>query len=205
MAGANSQDPSVFIGAGTVWVSAQICCATTGSYFRMLFWRFWTGVGSSVFSTVAGAVVSDLYQKDDRSAPMALFAGASTFGMGLGPLVSGLFVNWRWALWVQVIMCGILVAVFAIFFKETRETVLLSQKTQAPNQCYEECEQAGCFSRERIKWGIQSDADRQSIASILRTSICRPFRAQSLLRGLSLLLATVPWFLISYGPRIRTR
>ncbi|KAL5316320.1 hypothetical protein ACEPPN_015365 [Leptodophora sp. 'Broadleaf-Isolate-01'] len=29
--------------------------------------------------------------------------------------------------------------------------------------------------------------------------------AQSLLRGLSLLLATVPWFLISYGPRIRTR
>lgn len=142
----------VFLGAGTVWVSAQICCATTGSYFGMLFWRFWTGVGSSVFSTVAGGVVSDLYQEDDRSASMALFAGASTFGMGLGPLVSGLFVNWRWALWAQVIMCGILVAVFAIFFKETRGTVLLSQRAQALNQYYEECEQAGCFSRERIRW-----------------------------------------------------
>ena len=100
----------VFLGAGVVLVSAQICCATTGSYFAMLFWRFWTGVGSSVFSTVAGGVVSDLYQEDDRSSPMALFAGASTFGMGLGPLVSGLFANWRWVFWVQVIMGVILVA-----------------------------------------------------------------------------------------------
>jgi hypothetical protein len=27
----------VFQGAGAVWMSAQICCATTGVYFRMLF------------------------------------------------------------------------------------------------------------------------------------------------------------------------
>jgi MFS family permease len=166
----------VFLGAGIVYLSAQICCATTGSYFGMLFWRFWTGVGSSVLSTVAGGVVSDLYQEDDRSAPMALFSGASTFGMGLGPLISGLFANWRWAFWVQVIMCGIQVATFAIFFKETRGSVLLSQKAQALNEYYEECEQAGCFPRERIRWQMQADTDRQSIARMLRTSVCRPFR-----------------------------
>jgi MFS family permease len=83
----------VFLSAGVVLMSAQICCAITGSYFIMLFWRFWTGVGSSVFLTVAGGVVSDLYQEDDRSSPIALFAGASTFSIGLGPLVSGLFAN----------------------------------------------------------------------------------------------------------------
>ena len=171
----------VFLGAGAVLVGAQIGCATTGSYFGMLFWRFWTGVGSSVFSTVAGGVVSDLYQEGDRGVPMALFAGASAFGMGLGPLVSGLLANWRWTFWVQVIMCGILVAVFAIFFKETRGSVLLSQKAQALNKYYEECEQAGCFLRERIRWKIQSDADRQSIARMLCTSVCRPFRKSQIL------------------------
>jgi MFS family permease len=94
----------------------------------MLFWRFWTGVGSSVFSTVAGGVVSDLYQEEDRNVPMALFAGASTFGMGFSPLISGLFTKWRWAFWVQVVMCAILFAVFTVFFKETRGYVLLTRK-----------------------------------------------------------------------------
>ena len=166
----------IFLDTGIVYLNTQIYYIITGSYFGMLFWRFWTGVGSSVLSTVAGGVVSDLYQEDDRSAPMALFSGASTFGMGLGPLISGLFTNWRWAFWVQVIMCGIQVATFAIFFKETKGSVLLSQKAQALNEYYEECEQAGCFPRERIRWQIQVDTNRQSIARILRTSVCRPFR-----------------------------
>lgn len=95
--------------------------------------------------------------------------------MGLGPLVSGLFADWRWSFWVQVIMCGILVAVFAIFFKETRGSVLLSQKAQALNQYYKECEQARRFSRERIRWKIQSNADRQPMARMLRASVCWPF------------------------------
>jgi MFS family permease len=165
----------VFLGTGVVLVSTQVCCTITGSYFAMLFWRFWTGVGSSVFSTVAGGVVSNLYQEDDRSSPMALFAGASTFGMGLGPLVSGLFANWRWVFWVQVIMGVILVAVFTIFFKETRGSILLSRKAQALNQYYENCEQAAFFPRERIRWKVQSNEDRQSIRRILCTSACRPF------------------------------
>jgi multidrug resistance protein len=166
----------VLLGAGVVFVSSQFCCATTGSYLGILFWRFWTGVGSSVFSTVVGGVVSDLYKEDDRSAPMALFAGASTFGMGLGPLISGLFTNWRWAFWIQVIMCGLLVAVFAVFFKETRGSVLLSRKAQFLNRYYEDCEQAGYFARVRIRWKVQTDEDRQSMAKMLRISVCRPFR-----------------------------
>ena len=165
----------VFLGAGIVLVSAQICCATTGSYLGMLFWRFWTGVGSSVFSAVVGGVVSDLYDEEDRSIPMALFAGASTFGMGLGPLVSGLFTSWRWAIWVQVMMYGALFATFAIFFKETRGSVLLSRKARALNRYYEDREQAGCFPRERIRWKVQYDDDHQSMTRMLRISLCRPF------------------------------
>ena len=124
--------------------------------------------------------MSDLYQEDDRSALMALFSGASIFSMGLSPLISGLFTNWRWAFWVQVIMCGIQVAAFAIFFKETRGSVLLSQKAQALNEYYDECEKAGCFPRERIRWQMDADTDRQSIARMLRISVYRPFRKSKL-------------------------
>lgn len=41
----------------------------------MIVARFWTGVGSSVFSTMVGGVVSDLYHAEHRNTPMALFSG----------------------------------------------------------------------------------------------------------------------------------
>ena len=118
----------VFLGTRVVLVSTQICCITTRSYFVMLFWRFQTSVSSLVFSIVARGILSDLYQEDDCSSPMVLFARASTFGMGLSPLVSGLFANQRWVFWVQVIIGMVLVTIFTIFFKETRGSIILSQK-----------------------------------------------------------------------------
>jgi len=41
----------VFVGAGILYLICQICCAVTHSYPGMLVARFWTGCGSSVFST----------------------------------------------------------------------------------------------------------------------------------------------------------
>ena len=64
----------------------------------MLVARFWVGAGSSVFSTMVGGVVSDLYHAEGRNTPMALFSGAALFGTGMGPLVSGFVAqntSWR--------------------------------------------------------------------------------------------------------------
>jgi len=88
----------VFVGAGILYLICQICCAVTRSYPGMIVARFWVGCGSSVFSTMVGGVVSDLYHAQDRNTPMALFSGAALFGTGLGPLVSGFVAqntNWR--------------------------------------------------------------------------------------------------------------
>lgn len=88
----------VFVGAGIVFLVCQICCAVTRSYAGMLVARFWVGCGSSVFSTMVGGVVSDLYHAEDRNTPMALFSGGALFGTGLGPLVSGFIAqnaHWR--------------------------------------------------------------------------------------------------------------
>lgn len=141
----------VFLVSGTLYFICQICCAVTRSYAGMILARFFAGCGSSVFSTMVGGVVSDLYHADGRNTPMALFSGSALFGAGLGPLVSGFIAqntSWRWIFWLQVITCGTLIAVMAITFRETRASIILSRKGKAINAWYEEREALGYFGVE---------------------------------------------------------
>lgn len=88
----------VFVCSGILFVICEVCCAVTRSYAGMLLARFFVGCGSSVFSTMVGGVVADLYKTEDRNTPMAIFSGGVLFGTGLGPLVSGFIAqntNWR--------------------------------------------------------------------------------------------------------------
>jgi MFS family permease len=157
----------------------------------MVVARFWVGAGSSVFSTMVGGVVSDLYHAHDRNTPMALFSGGALFGTGLGPLVSGFIaqnINWRWVFWVQVITCGILITAVTLFFRETRGSILLSRKARALNKWYEELENAGYIGFEmpispgsertesqRIRWKVKTDEERESISKMIGISVYRPF------------------------------
>lgn len=181
----------VFVGAGVLYWICQVGCAVTRSYAGMMVARFWAGCGSSVFSTMVGGVVSDLYHAKDRNTPMALFSGAALFGTGLGPLVSGFIAEnttWRWVFWLQVITCGILIAAVALFFKETRGSILLSRKAKALNQWIEECEKAGFIGfdisvspgsekteSQRIRWKVKSDEERVSLSQMIGISVYRPF------------------------------
>jgi multidrug resistance protein len=181
----------VFVASGVLYEIGQICCAVTRSYSGMVVARFWTGCGSSVFSTMVGGVVSDLYHAEDRNTPMALFSGAALFGTGLGPLVSGFIVQkvyWRWVFWVQVITCGILITTITLFFQETRGSILLSRKAQTLNQWIETCEEAGyvgfdmpvspgseTFQSQRIRWKVKSDDERVSLSKMIGISLYRPF------------------------------
>jgi multidrug resistance protein len=182
----------VFVAAGIVYFICQICCAVTHSYPGMLVARFWVGCGSSVFSTMVGGVVSDLYHAKDRNTPMALFSGAALFGTGFGPLVSGFIsqhTTWRWVFWLQVIMNGILVTAITVFFRETRGSILLSRKARCLNKWYEERENLGYIGFEmpvaepgpertetqRIRWKVKSDEERESLSKMIGVSVYRPF------------------------------
>ncbi|CAM5999616.1 unnamed protein product [Sphagnum balticum] len=180
----------VFLGAGLLFEVCQIGCAVTKSYAGMLVARFGAGVGSSVFSTMVGVVISDLYHKEERNTPMALFSGAALIGTGMGPLVSGFLaqnLHWRWVFWVQVIICGTIVIAVAIFFRETRGSILLSRKAKALNKWYEEREKSGLIGVEicvggekvgiqRIRWIVKSDKERESLKKMIGISVYLPFR-----------------------------
>ena len=187
----NGRKP-VFVVTGILFVVCQLCCAVTRSFPGLLVARFFAGVGGSTFSTMVGGVLSDIYHKEDRNTPMALFAGAALFGTGLGPMVSGFIaqnVSWRWVFYVQIISCGLVILAVVTFFKETRGSVLLSRKAQILNQWYEAREKAGYSGlvypptsdgvktrSERIRWKVKSDEERETLAKMIGISLYRPFR-----------------------------
>ncbi|KAK7544403.1 major facilitator superfamily domain-containing protein [Phyllosticta citribraziliensis] len=182
----------VFLSCGILFCLCQLCCAETQIFAGMLVARFFTGVGGSVFSTMVGGVVSDIYHAQDRNTPMAMFSGAVLFGTGLGPIAGGWMVEhltWRWVFWLQTIVDAVLMVVVCVCFKETRGNVLLSRKAKALNAWYEAREAAGyynfdmsCTSDEskprtpqRIRWRVKADEERATLRTMIAISLFRPF------------------------------
>ncbi|CAO2657388.1 Nn.00g035140.m01.CDS01 [Neocucurbitaria sp. VM-36] len=181
----------VFIASGILFVICQLGTGLTRSYAGMLVVRFFVGVGGSTFSTMVGGVVSDIYHAEHRNTPMALFSGSALFGTGFGPLVCGFIAQnttWRWIFYMQTISCGTMVALICVIFKETRGSVLLSQKAKTLNKWYEARESAGYYGfnvpntekpsttiSQRIRWKVKTDEERASLHKMIGISLYRPF------------------------------
>lgn len=191
----------VFLFAGIVFEAFQIACAFSPNLACMLVARFLVGAGSSVFSSMVGGVITDIYHQRDRNTAMALFSGGALFGTGLGPLVAGSLAQhrpWRWVFYVQAITSGVLVLVIALFFKESRGSVLLSKKAKALNKWYERMEEAGAYgidmrntngnacdvTGQRIRWKVKSDEARESIPKMMKFSVSFPLSKSSSSRPL---------------------
>jgi multidrug resistance protein len=189
----------IFLFSGFVFTISQLGCGVTTSYAGLLVARFFAGVGSSTFSTIVGGIVADIYHKEERNTPMAVFAGAAFFGSGIGPLFSEIIafhLPWRWVFYVQAISCGVLAVASAWFFEETRENVLLSRKAKALNEWYDECETAGmvgvigmhgdCEEKhvKRIRWTVTVGDQTASLAQVVRISLERPVCEFLLLRSM---------------------
>ncbi|KAF5518513.1 Efflux pump FUBT [Colletotrichum aenigma] len=145
----------VFIISGVIYVIFQAVCSVAPNLAAMLVARFLVGVGGSVFSSVIGGVIADLWAKEQRNTPMAIFSGAVLAGTGAGPLVAAIMTKrmgatdptmaWKWIFWHQVIIDAVLVIALAVLFKESRGSVILSRKARFINHWYEQLETAGHY------------------------------------------------------------
>lgn len=127
----------VLAGSGVVFLAGTLGCALTDSYGAMLVSRLITGSGASVFATLTGGVVSDVFSKEERNTPMSCFSLAIMVGTGLGPLVSGITVDrlgWRWIFYIQLMTIGASTLVLVASFHETRSNVVLARKCEAINK-----------------------------------------------------------------------
>jgi MFS family permease len=187
----------VFFYTGIGYVAMQIGCALAPNLPAMIILRLLMGGASSVFSTMVGGVISDLYHTHDRNKAMALFSGAALFGTGLGVFISGpvtYHLHWRWAFWLQVITTASCVLAVVLFIKESRGSVILSKRAKALNKWYEQREDFGYYgfdmssdssgstivaktaktSSVRIRWKVKADEDRASLLHSIKLSLYRP-------------------------------
>lgn len=143
----------IFAVSGVVFVVFQIVCGFVSDIAGMLVARFFVGVGGSVFSTMIGGVIADLWDKEGRNTPMAIYSGSVMVGTGFGPLVTSVMTyrfgddgdKWKWVFWHQVILGGTLMILMVLLFKESRGSVVLSRKARALNTWYEAREKAGYY------------------------------------------------------------
>ncbi|KAJ0166034.1 putative MFS-type transporter [Colletotrichum tanaceti] len=169
----------VFVVSGVVYVAFQAVCSVAPTLTAMLIARFLVGVGGSVFSSVIGGVIADLWPKEQRNTPMALFSGAVLAGTGAGPLVASIMVKrmgvenrtmaWKWIFWHQVIIDTVLVVALAVLFKETRGSVILSRKAKDLNDWYQASEDSGHYTMWPEDMGETSgDTDTTSESGDIR-------------------------------------
>lgn len=125
-----------------------------------------------------GGIIADLYEPSTRGLPMSLFATAS-FSAGLGQLVSGFILEakgWRWIHWHQLIINGVLMAIVALVFKETRGPVILSRRARALNHAASKSTSVlEDASKPRTQWRVKEDEQRATVKEMLLTSVTRPF------------------------------
>jgi len=105
------------VGVG-FWCISSLVGSFMTNFWAFLFFRALVGIGEASYSTVAPAIISDLFAKDVRSSVLAVFYFAIPVGTGLGYMVgaevANAFDDWRWGLRVTPIMGA--VAVLMIIF-----------------------------------------------------------------------------------------
>lgn len=149
----------VFVVAGVFFIVFQAVCGLAPNLGAQLIAQFLKGCGASVFSTMVGGVIADLYEKEQRNTPMAFFSGSVLVGTGLGPLVASLMVEhlgsgWKWVVWHQVIADFAVIVTVVTLFRESRGPVLLSKRAKVLNKFYDDLEAKGYFG---VWIGTQSD------------------------------------------------
>ncbi len=71
----------------TLWSAATLVGSLMRNFWWFMFFRALVGVGEASYSTIAPAIISDLFSKDTRSQVLALFYFAIPVGTGMGYIV----------------------------------------------------------------------------------------------------------------------
>ena len=71
----------------TLWAMATFIGSFMMNFWAFLFFRALVGIGEASYSTIAPAIISDLFTKDTRSRVLALFYFAIPVGTGLGYII----------------------------------------------------------------------------------------------------------------------
>ncbi|MFZ0003130.1 MAG: MFS transporter [Trebonia sp.] len=88
-----------------VFVVGSLLCALAWNEVSIIAFRIVQGVGGALIMANSGAVIADLYPREQRGRAYGFTSLGWTIGAVLGVVLGGLivtYVSWRWIFWINV-------------------------------------------------------------------------------------------------------
>ena len=158
----------ICIGSAVLFWLLQIPQALARNIETVLIARFLSGIGGSTAISLVGGTLSDLFKNEDRGMPMAVFSFCAFASTGLGPVIFGYVAQnfgFRKCFWMMFGLAGAFTLALILVQEETCESALLSRKARKLRQ-----------STGDERFVAQADAERASLATIVKISLTRPLR-----------------------------
>ncbi|PYH90222.1 caffeine resistance protein 5 [Aspergillus ellipticus CBS 707.79] len=152
--------------ANVLFAMAAIVCATSVNVTMLIVARLIMGVASSVPVTVGGGFVADMMPMEKRGAAMTVWTVGPLGGMVTGPIFGGFMVQnigWRWTIWLEAILGGIVVIASLIFLRETYAPTILQRKAVRLQK------ETGCCFKTKFDTG-------EPLSRLIWVSITRPIK-----------------------------
>ncbi|KAJ5524000.1 hypothetical protein N7494_010650 [Penicillium frequentans] len=109
----------------------QLPLALAPNIGTILVCRFIAGCAGGAPLTNTGGSISDLWERNESGAAMAVYGLSSTFGPPTALVMSGyigLNLGWRWIFWILMAISGGVWLVLVFTIPETRHTAILQKK-----------------------------------------------------------------------------
>ena len=113
------------------FVVLQVPVALAQNLAAIFLCRFLIGTTGSAVIAVFPAMTVDLLMASDRGPAIDLYIAAAYAGPCLGPVTGSFLIdklNWRWTIWVVLIISAVFCCIGFLVIPETCEAVLLQRK-----------------------------------------------------------------------------
>lgn len=107
----------------------QLPVALAPNFATVLVGRALGGLSTAGGSVTLG-MVADMWEADVQQYAVAYVVFSSVGGSILGPVIGGFveqYLDWRWAIWIQLIFGGAIQAVHFFTVPETRSTIMMNR------------------------------------------------------------------------------
>ncbi|RDA95364.1 hypothetical protein CP533_3541 [Ophiocordyceps camponoti-saundersi (nom. inval.)] len=107
----------------------QLPVALAPNFASVMVGRALGGLSSAGGSVTLG-MIADMWEADVQQYAVAYVVFSSVAGSVLGPIVGGFtetYLNWRWSIWVQLILGVFVQAVHGLTVPETRTTIMMNR------------------------------------------------------------------------------
>jgi EmrB/QacA subfamily drug resistance transporter len=107
-----------------IFAGASVLAALAQSSGQLIGLRALMGIGGAMIMPATLSTVSNIFPREERGKAIAIWSATASIGIGLGPFIGGLlldYFSWASVFWLNVPIALVALAAGAIYVPETRD------------------------------------------------------------------------------------